>query len=299
MSPGEMPIYDIADFKYLGSESDFYANTFAEHLVQHEHMVLAPHRHDFYLSVLFTKGNGIHEVDFQAFDIRPGYLFLLSPGQVHHWKVSEDIDGYIIFHKKEFYDLNFTYERIDHFPFFGSSQNAPLIQLRKEQAIALTVQFRLIVDEYKSKYLMHFQKLCSMLNVLYIDLARIYLPDKRTNQYREIQLAHIRRLNELIDNNFKDIKSPANYAKHMFMTEKNLNTVCKIILNKTVSIVITDRVILEAKRMLIHTNMNVVQISLDLGYMDNSYFSRVFKKTTGESPLGFRENYRRKRQKDD
>jgi len=294
-----MPIYDIADFKYLGSESDFYANTFAEHILQHEHMILAPHGHDFYLSVLFTRGSGIHEVDFQTFDIRPGYIFLLSPGQVHHWRVSEDIDGYIIFHKKEFYDLNFTYERIEHFPFFASSQHAPIIQLRKEQATALAVQFRLIIDEYKSKYLMHFQKICSMLNVLYVDLARIYLPARRTNKHKEIQLAHMLRLNELIDGNFKDIKSPANYAKNMFMSEKNLNMICKIILNKTVSIVITDRVILEAKRMLIHTNLNVVQISLDLGYMDNSYFTRVFKKTTGETPLEFRDNYRRRRLKDE
>jgi len=297
MSRRRIPIYDIADFKYLGSESDFYANTFAKHLLQHEHMILAPHRHGFYLSVLFTRGNGIHEIDFQTFDIRPGYVFLLSPGQVHTWRVSEDIDGYIIFHKKEFYDLNFTYERIEHFPFFGNSQNAPLIKLREKQAIALSVQFRTIVDEYRGKYRMRFQKICSMLNVLYIDLARIYVPDKGTNEDREIQLAHIRRLNAMIDDNFKDTKSPADYAKDMFMSEKNLNLVCKIILNKTVSMVIMDRVILEAKRMLIHTNMNVVQISLDLGYMDNSYFSRVFKKTTGETPIEFRENYRRKRQK--
>ncbi len=138
-----------------------------------------------------------------------------------------------------------------------------------------------------------------MLNVLYIDLARVYLPDKRTNKHRELQLAHMQRLHTLIDNNFKDIKSPASYAKNMFMSEKNLNLICKVILNKTVSIVITDRVVLEAKRMLIHTNMNIVQISLDLGYTDNSYFSRIFKKTTKESPLEFRENYRRKRQKDD
>ncbi|WP_431211478.1 AraC family ligand binding domain-containing protein [Puia sp. P3] len=188
MPPGKMPIYDIADFKYLGSESDFYANTFAEHLIQHEHMVLAPHRHGFYLSVLFTRGNGIHEVDFQTFDIQPGYIFLLSPGQVHYWKVSEDIDGYIIFHKKEFYDLNFTYERMEHFPFFGSSQNTPLIKLGKEQEVMLTLQFRSIVEEYKSKFLMHFQKIGSMLNVLYIDLARVYLPDKRINKHRELQL---------------------------------------------------------------------------------------------------------------
>ncbi|WP_431211477.1 helix-turn-helix domain-containing protein [Puia sp. P3] len=83
------------------------------------------------------------------------------------------------------------------------------------------------------------------------------------------------------------------------MSEKNLNLICKVILNKTTSTVITDRVVLEAKRMLIHTNMNIVQISLDLGYADNSYFSRVFKKATCETPLEFRANYRRKRQKDD
>ncbi|HVU99586.1 MAG TPA: AraC family transcriptional regulator [Puia sp.] len=138
-----------------------------------------------------------------------------------------------------------------------------------------------------------------MLNVLYIDLARIYLPEKRANKHRELQLAHIRRLNALIDDNFKDIKSPASYAKKMFMSEKNLNLICKVIMNKTVSIVITERVVLEAKRMLIHTNMNIIQISLDLGYTDNSYFSRIFKKTTRETPLEFREHYRRKRQKDD
>jgi AraC-like DNA-binding protein len=114
-----------------------------------------------------------------------------------------------------------------------------------------------------------------------------------------MQLAQIRTLNVLIDNNFKDIKSPANYAKDMFMSEKNLNLICKVILNKTVSMIITERVILEAKRMLIHTNMNIFQISLDLGYVDNSYFNRVFKKVVKETPLVFRENYRRKRQKND
>jgi len=293
-----MPVYDIADFKFLGSKSDFYANTFAEHLLQNEHMVLAPHRHIFYLSVLFTRGNGIHEVDFETFDIQPGYVFLLSPGQVHHWTVSDDIDGYIIFHKKEFYDLNFTHDRIEQFPFFGSTQNSPLIQLRIEQATALTVQFRSIVNEYSGKSLMHFQKICSMLNVLYIDLARIYLPDMM-NKHRAIHVAHLQRLNVLIDDNFKNIKSPAKYAEKMFMSPKNLNRICKISLDKTLSMVITDRVILEAKRMLIHTNMSVVQISLDLGYMDNSYFSRIFKKTSGETPLEFQENYRRKRQKGD
>ncbi len=89
-----------------------------------------------------------------------------------------------------------------------------------------------------------------MLNVLYIDPSPAYIWARQEEQINiiEIQLAHIRRLNALIDNNFKDIKSPANYAKNMFMSEKNLNMICKIILNKTVSIVITDRVILRAKR---------------------------------------------------
>src|ERR1700722_15963510 len=287
MAGKSIPVYDIDNFSYRGTESAFYANTFPDHLQQHAHLILAPHRHVFYLSVLFTKGSGIHEIDFNSYDIVPGSVFMLFPGQVHSWEVSKDIDGYIFFHEREFYNLNFTHEKVENYPFFSSTENTPLIILKNEEVPGIEIRFREIVTEYRNRHLMGFQKICSLLNLLYIDLSRIYLPVAQRAKQNETQLMQVRRLEVLVENNFRGIKYPTQYAQMMFMSEKNLNRICKITFNKTTSDVIVDRIVLEAKRMLVHSKLSVIQISAELGYIDDSYFVRVFKKRTGETPMEF------------
>jgi AraC family transcriptional activator of pobA len=296
MARKPFPVYDIDNFSYRGTERAFYANTFPEHLKQHAHLILAPHRHVFYASVLFTKGSGIHEIDFNAYDIVPGSVFMLFPGQVHTWEVSKDIDGYIFFHDKEFYDLNFTREKVENYPFFSSTENMPLIILKDGEFSGIEISFREIVAEYRNRQLMGFQKICSLLNVLYIDLSRVYLPIGERAKQNETQLAQVHRLEILVESNFRSIKYPRQYAQMMFMSEKNLNKICKITFNKTTSDVIADRIILEAKRMLVHSKFSVIQISVELGYIDDSYFIRVFKKRTGETPIQFITRYGKRNQ---
>lgn len=296
MAGKSFPVYDIDNFSYRGTERAFYANTFPEHLKQHAHLILAPHRHVFYASVLFTKGSGIHEIDFNAYDIVPGSVFMLFPGQVHTWEVSKDIDGYIFFHDKEFYNLNFTREKVENYPFFSSTENMPLIILKDGEVAGIEVSFREIVTEYCDRQLMGFQKICSLLNVLYIDLSRVYLPMGERAKQNETQLAQVHRLEILVEKNFRSIKYPRQYAQMMFMSEKNLNKICKITFNKTTSDVIVDRIILEAKRMLVHSKFSVIQISVELGYIDDSYFIRVFKKRTGETPMQFTKRYGKRNQ---
>ncbi|MDR3713530.1 MAG: AraC family transcriptional regulator [Puia sp.] len=291
MARKSIPVYDIDNFSYRGTESAFYANTFPEHLKQHAHLILAPHRHVFYASVLFTKGSGIHEIDFNAYDIVPGSVFMLFPGQVHTWEVSKDIDGYIFFHDEEFYNLNFTREKVENYPFFSSTENMPMMILKDGEVSGIEISFREIVMEYRNRQLMGFQKICSLLNVLYIDLSRVYLPIGERAKQNEPQLAQVHRLEILVENNFRSIKYPREYARMMFMSEKNLNKICKITFNKTTSDVIADRIILEAKRMLVHSKFSVIQISVELGYLDDSYFIRVFKKRTGETPMQFIKRY--------
>ena len=131
MQKKPLPVYDISAFQHIGNDSDFYANDFRSHLKQNGHLILLPHRHNFYMSVLFTAGNGSHEIEFNKHMIKPGSVFMLSPGQVHTWELPDNIDGYIFFHTKEFYDLNFTYEKVENYPFFSSLRNTPLIVLKK------------------------------------------------------------------------------------------------------------------------------------------------------------------------
>jgi AraC-like DNA-binding protein len=288
----QLPVYDIEKFRYLGEESNFYANNFKDHLKQHHHFILAPHRHDFYVGILFTKGSGTHQVEFNNYEIKPGYVFMLAPGEVHDWNLSKDIDGYIFFHTKDFFDLNFTYEKVDNYPFFCCLRNNPLIPLEGKSREKINEIFSEIVDEYKHSELLKFQKISSLINVLYIALSRIYLPDKILQTKNFLYLGKLKQLEQLIDKHFKEYKYPRDYALLMHISAKHLNRICKTCLNKTVTQLIVDRIILEAKRRLAFAKSSVSQIADELGYSNISYFVQLFKKKTLQTPVEFTQKFR-------
>src|SRR3954467_5840636 len=97
------PVYGLKQFQKVEEQGDFYANTLREHLKIHTFVNL-PHKHDFYLVVLITRGSGSHEIDFIKYTAKPGMLFLMQPGQMHHWQFSKDIEGYVFFHTRTFYE---------------------------------------------------------------------------------------------------------------------------------------------------------------------------------------------------
>jgi AraC-like DNA-binding protein len=97
-------------------------------------------------------------------------------------------------------------------------------------------------------------------------------------------------LEQLLEQHYKTEKSPSFYADNMNITLKHLNRICKETLNQTVTEIITNRVILETKRLLINPIKSVNQIADELGFEDYSYFTRLFKKKTEITPSEFRKN---------
>ncbi|MCW3107628.1 MAG: transcriptional regulator, AraC family [Segetibacter sp.] len=288
-----LPVYDIENFRFIGNDREFYANTFPAHIKQHHNLVLTPHRHNFYLCVFFTKGSGIHEIDFNTYDIVPGTVFTLSPGQVHNWKFSEDTNGYIFFHTREFFNINFTFEKIEHFPFF-SINNFPVIHVNNIAAAKIERLCHEIVEEYENnEELYKPQKLYKLVNLVYIELIRLYIPKQIRTEQNHNYLGKVRKLEDLIDAHFRKAKYPKEYAEMMNISDKHLNRMSKETLNKTTSELILDRIILEAKRLILFSKYSVSEISSELGYFDNSYFSRLFKKKTGATPLEFLNKYRK------
>ncbi|MGZ3882833.1 MAG: AraC family transcriptional regulator [Bacteroidia bacterium] len=286
MRQKHLPVYDIEHFRQPNGEEGFYANAFRVHLKKH-HFILTPHKHDFFTTVLFTKGTGQHTIDFTTYDIKPGIVFTLSPGQTHSWTLSDDIDGFIFFHTKDFFNVNYTLVRVEDYPFFYSFHNPPLVCLKNHLLRQVETLFSDIYNEYQNDRLMKFQKIRSLVNLVYIELSRVYLPQKERKQQNQNYLGKLRKLEQLLDENYKTIKSPAQYAKLMGISEKHLNRICKECLNKTTTDVITDRVMLETKRLLIISKYSVSEVAGQLGYYDNSYFSRLFKKRTGQTPAEF------------
>jgi AraC family transcriptional activator of pobA len=283
-----LPVYAIRDYRNDSGNRVFYANTFRRHLQYHD-FTDTPHKHDFYLVVFFTSGTGTHEIDFRRYEIRPGALFLLRPGQVHHWDPSDNTDGFVFFHTREFYDEGFTSEHLNDFPFYSYSGTALQLSPRTRHYRTIRGLMAEICDEYPREEKLKPQKLRALVNLVYIETVRLSPPV--TVSEKENYLSKLRKFETLVDQHFKTFKSARDYAGMMNISEKHLNRITQVCLQKTSSAVIAARIILEAKRMLMLSRLNVNQVGDALGYKDKSYFTRFFKKQTGETPLAFLRNY--------
>jgi AraC family transcriptional activator of pobA len=292
LSMQPLPILDISKFLFAGKKEDFYSNTLAAHIKEHHQHINKPHKHNSYLVVLFTKGSGVHEVDFNSYKVKPGSVFLLNPGQTHHWELSDDIDGYIFLHTANYYNQPYSHNTIDSFPFFYSTQNSPCIYLKKKDEETIKKLFVEILNEFDSNLVLKYRKICSLMDILYIELSRIYLGGNYTKVVRSSNYSiKLKQLEQFINIHFAQLKSPAEYASRMNMSTKHLNRITQSLLGKSTSDLITDRVLLEAKRMLIHSENTISEIAELLGYSDYSYFSRLFKNKCGETPSDFAKHY--------
>ena len=164
-------ILGIHQFNEGDSPEDFYANTLEDHLQTRHKDISVPHKHNFYLAVLFTKGTGIHEVDFTSYNITPGALFFLNPGQTHHWELSADTRGYIFFHTQAFYDLHYTHNRLSRFPFYYSVHNSPLLHVGPDSHI--TNLFKAVLEENTVAKPLQMQAILSLVNLVYIEATRL------------------------------------------------------------------------------------------------------------------------------
>ena len=283
----KLPIYDISNFNSNIVNRDLYVNTFKNHLKNHS-FIEKPHRHNFYLLVLFTHGTGTHEIDFDSYAIKKGSLFILQPGQIHNWSLSEDIDGFIVFYSQQLYNLYFGNKKIEDYLFYKSVKSNPEMHFENPELSEIELYFNLMMKESESGKPKRNDKILNLLDSINIEVSRKYqFEDKhKTPIYNH----KIDQFEQLIEQHFKTEKSPSFYASKMNITLKHLNRICKTILNKTATELITKRVFLEAKRLLINKDKSISQVADELNFDNYSYFSKLFKKENGISPKDFRNN---------
>ena len=288
----EIAILQINDITHNNLQTDFYANTLSQHLIDNHSHIERPHKHNFYVGVLFTKGKGIHEIDFNRYEVKPGSVFMLAPGQTHSWELSEDIEGYIFFHTQNFLDLYLLKETLRDYPVFRSAFYPNHVCLDEADTQVLAFVLNRMVKEVRQEQWKRNQQLVSLTLLFYIETNRILLQGETFKTINNnLYASHLQLFEELIEKHFAEEKSAAVYANWMNMTQKHLNRVCKTMVNQTTTDVILDRVVLEAKRMMIYTDYPLNDIASSLGYDDYSYFSKLFKKREGETPKEFFKRY--------
>jgi len=104
------------------------------------------------------------------------------------------------------------------------------------------------------------------------------------------QLNVIRQYNVLVEKHFREYHTVQDYAKLLFKSPKTLSNIFPKFSDKSPLMVINERILLEARRLLIYSDLTTNDISMDLGYKDPSHFSKFFKKHIGLTPTNFRKN---------
>jgi len=171
--------------------------------------------------------------------------------------------------------------------FFGASQlpivNIPEIELEKFQII-----WRMLELELESKDEMQLDMLQSMLKRFVIMCTRIFKTQENYNKLDRQNIHIVREYNFLVENHFKTKHTVAEYASMLNKSPKTLSNLFAKISDKSPLQFIQDRKILEAKRLLRHSDLTIKEIAFDLGFEDIQTFSRFFKKIEQISPSEFK-----------
>jgi AraC family transcriptional regulator, transcriptional activator of pobA len=285
-----LPVYQIQDFTETTSPGPgFYLNRFEQHLQAHA-FIQKPHKHDFYIVLLITQGTGTHTIDFISYPVNPQTIFFLSPGQVHAWELSGNTAGYILFFNPEFYKLTCPHQKIYRFPFFNTLLHKPLLPLSQEQTVAITGLIQNINQEHAARH-RHWEEVTgNYLNILLIQLGRFFENHYGHDPSATPLYPAWDGLEELLEQHYKQHQPISFYAGKLHITARQLNGMAKNTLNKTFSELLQDRILLEARRLLTHSGLTITQVAAELGYFDNSYFARFFKKHLGQTPEQFRQS---------
>lgn len=289
--PASPPIFNIINFNDYNNcmrfEDSFYVRCFSEHLKENKFLE-KPHGHNFFLMLIVTEGSGKHVIDFTEYKVSPGSMFILSPGQVHQWLLSKDVKGYILFFTKDFFLHDFNTSRLTRFPFFNSTFSTPHFKLNENQTAAILLKYQAMCSEYKDRKPDYQEMIRMYLNAMLLELSRFYSEKKLSNYSLPYDIVQLKKFEALIDKYFKLHRPLSCYAERMHISERQLSYLCKKTLNKKPSEMMTERIILEAKRLIIHSSMSISAISEELNYSNSSYFIRLFKKFTKQTPEQFR-----------
>lgn len=248
-----------------------------------ERHIEKPHKHDFFIIVLFDKAKGVHTIDSVEYRIGNRQVHVLFPGQMHTWAIEAGTTGYQLMIAADFLEQFAPYFRFS----FSNYQHHPVIQLTDSAFRLLLYEFNAIKDELTAG-----DSLRQLINARAAVIAAITSREAE-NAFTEFKVyqsnPRLAKFNTLIDEHFKEQKFVAFYAAQLHISANYLNILCKKHLKIPATQLIHQRVALEAKRLLQTTDLSIKEIAFELGFADHAYFSNFFKGQTGVTPSAFRE----------
>ncbi|WP_047306061.1 helix-turn-helix domain-containing protein [Pseudomonas fluorescens] len=250
------------------------------------HWEIKPHRHaDLYQLLYVQRGQALVEVEGRRQDVRQASIQVVPPLMVHGFQFSENIQGYV---------LTLGAPLVAQ---LEAQLGAPLAVLASSACYpvgrdrhSLNTLFKALMDEYEGSAAARDLLLHSLVNVLVVWISRRgqqNTPPSNRGERNQQLLGHFIKL---VERHYQQHPTVESLAHRIGLSSVHLNTLCRELAGQSALQMLHQRLMLEAKRGLIYTNISISQLSDNLGFSDPTYFSRFFKRLSGQTPNAFRQS---------
>ncbi|CAN5676167.1 helix-turn-helix domain-containing protein [soil metagenome] len=249
-------------------------------------------RNNYFSLIWITEGNGSVKSDFSEYNFEENVVFAFAPYQPYMIVADKQLKGVVInFHSGFFCIHKHQDEIATNGVLYNNVYQPPFVKVDESSVGIFKMVFEQMVAEMQNSALAQHELLVSYLKIFLITASRLKV--EQQTQAREAVKDNkepfiLQKLKDAIEANFKTKHAPAQYAEILYISPKALAKIARKHFNKTLSDLIAERIIIEAKRELYLTNKSVKEIAYELGYDDEYYFSRFFKINADVSPQIYR-----------
>ena len=256
---------------------------------------ISPNRRDFYKIFHMTSGTGVLTVGLHRYEVGPGDIAFLHPDEIMSWHTASEGTGghFCLIHPKYFdHDAEHVLQLLKNCPYF-KAPNA-VVHLTDEQSATVNRHFEDMLREARSDNDDKKQALLLYLQMMLVEVQRAGKSTK--NAAVSENYGYIYNFLSLLESSFQvsghqepvKIKTAAEFADQLHVHPNYLNALVKQNTGKTVREHIQERLLYEAKALLLRTDLTVSHISHGLGFSDPAAFTSFFKKKENVSPSNFR-----------
>ncbi len=250
-------------------------------------------RLNYYSIVWIIEGNGTLKSDFSTFEFSSNSIMAFTPYQPFMLSGDNPVRGIVLNFHPDFFCIHKHHEAVAcNGVLFNNIYQSPILELDEKTSTQLEGLLGQIKDEMVNGELAQHEVLVSYLKIILIIASRkkVEKGDKEiVEASKESEPFILKNLRKYIEEHFRTKHAPSEYAELLNMTPKALGKVTKKHFSKTMTDLIAERIMIEAKRELYLTDKQVKLIASELGYKDEYYFSRFFKNYADVSPQIYRE----------
>jgi len=288
---GESPAIPVLELHHQGQPSHMAFRSMQEIELAKPNGPEIPHRHTYYTVVWLRKGEGVHTLDFKQFSLRPECICIIAPGQVHNFSLINP-EGLVWMFTPDFL-ITHNLHQIMHdgiiAPFACDVQEPQPVP--NELQPALYQLFKRVEFEINQAPPLPMQQeaLAASLRLFLVYFRRI-LPEQTAPLNLNTSLSLPSKFKHLVEKHFTTLHTVSDYANHLQVTPAHLNESLKNEIGQTPKQVIAERIILEAKRLAVHSQLSTKEVAYSLGFEDPLHFGKLFKSKVGNSFLAFRQS---------